>query len=584
MNKYSYKNLTPFKWFVLENFPFIEADFDALTDWQLYCKLGKEINKIIESQNVVGTQMENVTNAFIELQNYVNDYFKNLDVQDEINNKLNEMAEDGTLQEIIADYLNSKAIFGYDNVASMKNATNLINGSYARTLGYYSKNDGGGATYKITSEKSETDYQEELENGLYANLIIENNILNAKQIGAKGNNVNDDSSIIQNAINLAISNKYELLIDENTYLINTGLVINDTIHLDIKGELHTTENITILTITSNNSIFNINKLSGTNNIGCGLKLLGRNAYNSINIIEISDLYYGIMFDNQTGGGINYNKTTFIYLDNTYDIYYICDSKAWINQNQFYGGRLSGDYGVYFKKGTNQSNDYDGNNFYDIGFEELYDAITLNFANKNTFKNFRMMEGIRHKYIVLANDCRSNVFESILTSECTIDKIDDSNNTYAKCNIYKMRVSNAGYTISSEDMKIYKGLPIINKFSGDNTNQGDKFWLDVDGTFYTSTNPFSKVNIFMCDLSGSSKTVNLVLDERYDLVNESYNEFYLEVTQRAGTNNLIIKTSDNTELFNLATFGSEKGVYTGLYHFKHVSNAGSSYKWLIYKLQ
>ena len=100
-NKFEYKNLTPFKWFVLENFPFIEADFDALTEWQLFCKLGKEINKIIDSQNTVGSEMEKFTQAFIELQNYVNNYFENLDVQDEINNKLNEMAKDGTLTQLI---------------------------------------------------------------------------------------------------------------------------------------------------------------------------------------------------------------------------------------------------------------------------------------------------------------------------------------------------------------------------------------------------------------------------------------------------------------------------------------------------
>ena len=104
MNKFEYKNLTPFKWFVLENFPFIEADFDALTEWQLFCKLGKEINKIIDSQNIVGEQAENLTNAFNNLKNYVDNYFDNLDVQEEINNKLNEMAEDGTLQEIIGKY------------------------------------------------------------------------------------------------------------------------------------------------------------------------------------------------------------------------------------------------------------------------------------------------------------------------------------------------------------------------------------------------------------------------------------------------------------------------------------------------
>ena len=124
MNKFNYTNLTPFKWFVLENFPFIEADFDALTEWQLFCKLGKEMNKIINSENTLGTQVENVTNAFIDLQNYVNNYFDNLDVQEEINNKLNEMAQDGSLaniinQEIFTD-LNTKITNLQDEINDIK--------------------------------------------------------------------------------------------------------------------------------------------------------------------------------------------------------------------------------------------------------------------------------------------------------------------------------------------------------------------------------------------------------------------------------------------------------------------------------
>ena len=102
---YTYTNLTPFKWYVLENFPFIEADFDALTNWQLFCKLGKEINKIINSVNLSGDQVETLTNAFNELQNYVNNYFNNLDVQEEINNKLDEMVQDGTLAQIINEQI-----------------------------------------------------------------------------------------------------------------------------------------------------------------------------------------------------------------------------------------------------------------------------------------------------------------------------------------------------------------------------------------------------------------------------------------------------------------------------------------------
>lgn len=100
-SNFKYKNLTPFKWFVLQNFPFIEEDFDALTNWELFCKLGKEINEVIKSQNLVGEQAEKLTDAYNELETYVNNYFDNLDVQAEINVKLDKMASDGTLDKII---------------------------------------------------------------------------------------------------------------------------------------------------------------------------------------------------------------------------------------------------------------------------------------------------------------------------------------------------------------------------------------------------------------------------------------------------------------------------------------------------
>lgn len=118
---FDYKNLSPFKWFVLENFPFIEADFDALTEWQLFCKIGKEINKIINSQNIVGEQAEILTTAFNNLKNFVDNYFNNLDVQEEINIKLNNMAEDGTLSTII-----NQEIFGNINndIDFLKNQVN----------------------------------------------------------------------------------------------------------------------------------------------------------------------------------------------------------------------------------------------------------------------------------------------------------------------------------------------------------------------------------------------------------------------------------------------------------------------------
>ena len=56
-------------------------------------------------QNQVIPAVNNNADALIELQNYVSQYFDNLDVQEEINNKLDEMAESGQLQAIIKSYV-----------------------------------------------------------------------------------------------------------------------------------------------------------------------------------------------------------------------------------------------------------------------------------------------------------------------------------------------------------------------------------------------------------------------------------------------------------------------------------------------
>jgi hypothetical protein len=149
MNKFEYRRLYPFKWFVLQNFPFIEEDFDAITNYQLYCKIVEYLNKVIDNNNSIGAELEVLVNAFNNLQDYVNNYFDNLDIQTEINNKLDEMAESGELTELLTAYLQLKCIYGYNNIEEMKVASNLVDGSFVKTYGKNSLNDGYGAFYKI---------------------------------------------------------------------------------------------------------------------------------------------------------------------------------------------------------------------------------------------------------------------------------------------------------------------------------------------------------------------------------------------------------------------------------------------------
>lgn len=208
MNKFEYKKLTPFKWFVLENFPFIEADFDALTEWQLFCKLGKELNKIINSENTLGTQVENVTNAFIELQNYVNNYFDNLDVQEEINNKLNEMAEDGTLAQIINEQVfqdlssnieTLNTILNINTLDELKNNENLKPNIYINVLGYKSRNDGFGSFYYIR-ETLPADIETE------TTILLKNNLTAIKLKNYGGTTARKPFGIRNNAVVQNINN------------------------------------------------------------------------------------------------------------------------------------------------------------------------------------------------------------------------------------------------------------------------------------------------------------------------------------------------------------------------------------------
>ena len=156
-----------FRRFVLQNFPFIEQTFDALTDYQLICKIVEYLNKCITSVNATSEQTEALTNAYNQLEEYVDHYFDDLDVQEEINNKLDAMVEAGTLQEIITTYIQSNVTWMFDTVSDMQNSTNLTNGSYAKTLGKISKEDGLGALYEINTVPSDI----AISDSLYAHVI-----------------------------------------------------------------------------------------------------------------------------------------------------------------------------------------------------------------------------------------------------------------------------------------------------------------------------------------------------------------------------------------------------------------------------
>ena len=106
-------------------------------------------NEVIPTVNNNGEAVEELQQLYIQLKDYVDNYFDNLDIQEEVNTKLEEMAESGELTDIIAQYLQLAGVLAYDTKSAMKSAENLVDGSICKTLGNLAYSDGQGAFYKV---------------------------------------------------------------------------------------------------------------------------------------------------------------------------------------------------------------------------------------------------------------------------------------------------------------------------------------------------------------------------------------------------------------------------------------------------
>ena len=131
-----YKKIPTFKLWIANQFPYIETDFDAITNYELLQAVIKYLNTIIENENNVESNVTALYNAFVNLHDYVETFFENLDVQDEVNTKLDEMVEDGTLESLLLNYSQVTKVF--DTYTDMIfDTSTYVNGMKLKTLGYY---------------------------------------------------------------------------------------------------------------------------------------------------------------------------------------------------------------------------------------------------------------------------------------------------------------------------------------------------------------------------------------------------------------------------------------------------------------
>ena len=244
---------------------------------------------------------------FTELKDFVDDYFDNLDVQEEINNKLDAMVEDGVLQEIITTYIQSNVKWTFDTVADMQDATNLVAGSFACTLGFYTIGDGGASTYKIKDVTGVTTNGRDkiaIGDSLYAELVKEP-VMTPEQYGAYGDGTSDDTDSLQACLDNG--KKAHLT---GVYLVSSTINVKESV--DMYGDAYikaddalTTKVVVIAPTHQIGNTYNINvDASGVAGIGIAIGS-PRKCILNLNVVNAGTT--GIDCNNLSSTGNNENE-------------------------------------------------------------------------------------------------------------------------------------------------------------------------------------------------------------------------------------------------------------------------------------
>ena len=128
----NYKDLKPFRFWCQKVLPLVYDD--SLSYYELLAKVVDYLNKTMEDVGVLHEDVDALHLAYQQLQAYVNSYFSTLDVQQEINNKLDVMAADGTLDRLLLPYFNEYKYEINTIVAGFENDVNDTVNSFKQTI------------------------------------------------------------------------------------------------------------------------------------------------------------------------------------------------------------------------------------------------------------------------------------------------------------------------------------------------------------------------------------------------------------------------------------------------------------------
>lgn len=480
---------------------------DSMSYYEMLAWLCDYLEKtVIPAVNENAEVLEELQAAFVELQSYVDNYFENLDIQTEINAKLDDMAESGQLETIIAEYLNTNAILAFDTLDDMKASESLVNGAFVKTYGYYEVNDGGAATYKVRTVTNEDVEDDKFivalaDNTLVAELVTYGKEVNILSIGGGGEH-------LAPVCNYVIPKGYRIYIPRTASaytLTETITVGTNSSQIICDGDINLANDVTLAFNVL--SYRNILKFSGAiygyteddAYVPDLMHIAGDNRssnYNQIYIHRAHQFVNGfVLMPNGGGFGCAYNEFSFDHITANVGILLTTGSTGanFVTENTFNGGRLECNQGIVFTKGANQTDRFNGNRFYNIDIESanvLY-GINIDFCTGNYFNQMRLTEGLSvdGKWI----KCGTKSYENHFSAEYQMkvgqiqDEIDDAHYR----NYYDIVLMNNGGSVIAGKFETTLGKIIvpyvdciyIEQSYLDGNNKTDSTWNN-DPDFYT----------------------------------------------------------------------------------------------------
>lgn len=153
---------------------------DSLSYYELLCKVVAILNVVIENTNKLSEGYTSLYSAFETLQNYVNEYFGNLDLSGEVDRKIDQMVAEGFFDELVQRVAIPISQKGAANgVATLNSAGKLVQIPTLADLGAAPAGFGLGVS---PNELSDTDFNNITKNGWYG-FGNQNSYTNAPPIG-----------------------------------------------------------------------------------------------------------------------------------------------------------------------------------------------------------------------------------------------------------------------------------------------------------------------------------------------------------------------------------------------------------------